>query len=75
VRRNAESLLVLSGEQTPRLWSAPVPLGDVVRAAIAETEDLDRVEFGVDDRLALSGTCFNDRTGQPVKRSLLAYDH
>uniref|UniRef100_UPI001FE81C28 sensor histidine kinase n=1 Tax=Pseudonocardia pini TaxID=2758030 RepID=UPI001FE81C28 len=62
VRRNAESLLVLSGEQTPRLWSAPVPLGDVVRAAIAETEDLDRVEFGVDDRLALSGTCVADLT-------------
>ena len=48
VRRNAENLLVLSGEQPPRVWSQPVPLRDVVRAAIAETEDLDRVAF--DDR-------------------------
>jgi signal transduction histidine kinase len=44
VRRNAESLLVLAGEQPPRVWSAPVLLRDVVRAAVAETEDLDRVE-------------------------------
>ena len=41
VRRNAENLLVLSGEQAPRTWSEPVPLRDVLRAAIAETEDLD----------------------------------
>ena len=50
VRRNAESLLVLAGEQPPRTWSAPVPLRDVVRAAIAETEDLDRVVFAVDEQ-------------------------
>jgi len=49
VRRNAESLLVLAGEQPPRTWSSPVPLRDVIRAAIAETEDLDRVQFTVDD--------------------------
>jgi signal transduction histidine kinase len=62
VRRNAESLLVLSGEQPPRLWSTPVPLGDVVRAAIAETEDLDRVTFAVDERLAVTGACVADLT-------------
>ena len=50
VRRNAESLLVLAGEQPPRTWSAPVLLRDVVRAAVAETEDLDRVEQQVDER-------------------------
>ncbi|OLT02947.1 hypothetical protein BJF90_27845 [Pseudonocardia sp. CNS-004] len=55
VRRNAESLLVLAGEQPPRTWSAPVPLRDVVRAAIAETEDLDRVVFAIDERIAVSG--------------------
>jgi signal transduction histidine kinase len=51
VRRNAESLLVLAGEQPPRTWSAPVPLRDAVRAAVAETEDLDRVEQHVDGRV------------------------
>jgi hypothetical protein len=32
IRRNAESLLVLSGEEAPRTWSNPVLLVDVVRA-------------------------------------------
>ncbi|MFR9806309.1 ATP-binding protein [Pseudonocardia sp. RS010] len=62
VRRNAESLLVLSGEQPPRVWSAPVSMRDVVRAAIAETEDLDRVEFSVDDRVAVAGHSVADLT-------------
>jgi signal transduction histidine kinase len=62
VRRNAESLLVLAGEHTPRTWSAPVALRDVVRAAIAETEDLDRVVFAVDDRAAVSGGAVADLT-------------
>ncbi|MDT7579955.1 MAG: hypothetical protein QOK35_1219, partial [Pseudonocardiales bacterium] len=62
VRRNAESLLVLAGEQAPRTWSAPVALRDVVRAAIAETEDLDRVVFAVDDRAAVSGAAVADLT-------------
>jgi signal transduction histidine kinase len=62
VRRNAESLLVLAGEQPPRTWSAPVPLRDVVRAAIAETEDLDRVVFAIDDRVAVSGQAVADLT-------------
>jgi signal transduction histidine kinase len=62
VRRNAESLLVLAGEQPPRVWSAPVALRDVVRAAIAETEDLDRVVFAVDDGIALTGHAVADLT-------------
>ncbi|GAA1876585.1 hypothetical protein GCM10009836_67460 [Pseudonocardia ailaonensis] len=62
VRRNAESLLVLSGEQPPRLYSAPVPFSDVVRAAIAEIEDLDRVQFAVDDRISVGGGCVADLT-------------
>ncbi|HJW59853.1 MAG TPA: ATP-binding protein, partial [Actinomycetota bacterium] len=62
IRRNAESLLVLSGEEPPRTWGRPVPLVDVVRAAIAETEDLDRVVFAVDERLAVSGNAVADLT-------------
>ena len=45
-----KSLLAPSGEETARVWSAPVPLRDVVRAGIAETEDLERVAFTVDER-------------------------
>jgi signal transduction histidine kinase len=62
IRRNAESLLVLSGEEPARVWSNPVPLFDVVRAAIAETEDLDRVGFMVDERLAVQGHVVTDLT-------------
>jgi signal transduction histidine kinase len=62
IRRNAESLLVLSGEEPARKWGRPVPLADVVRAAIAETEDLDRVDFAVDESLAVSGRAVADLT-------------
>ncbi|MGH3765044.1 MAG: sensor histidine kinase [Pseudonocardiaceae bacterium] len=62
IRRNAESLLVLSGEEPPRIWREPVALVDVVRAAIAETEDLERVSFSVDERLAVLGHTVTDLT-------------
>lgn len=43
-RRNAESLVVLAGLVTPRTWGAPIPMGDVIRAALGEVEDYQRVE-------------------------------
>ncbi|MCC6435313.1 MAG: nitrate- and nitrite sensing domain-containing protein [Acidimicrobiales bacterium] len=45
MRRNAESLLVLAGTETPRTWSAPVNVGDAVRAAVAEVEQYERAEI------------------------------
>jgi signal transduction histidine kinase len=62
VRRNAENLLVLSGGQPPRVSGEPVALRDVVRAAIAETEDLDRVRFVVDERATVTGHAVTDLT-------------
>src|SRR3954447_21437598 len=62
VRRNAENLLVLSGEKPPRVWSQPVPLRDVVRAAIAETEDLDRVLFEIPEGPLVDGASVTDLT-------------
>jgi signal transduction histidine kinase len=43
MRRNAESLLVLAGIDPPRQWSAPVDIADVVRSALGEVEDYQRV--------------------------------
>jgi signal transduction histidine kinase len=43
MRRNAESLLILVGERSPRQWSRPVPISDVVRAALSEVEEYRRV--------------------------------
>ena len=45
-RRNAENLIILGGEQPGRQWRNPVPLVDVVRSAVAETEDYARVHTG-----------------------------
>ncbi|HET6949180.1 MAG TPA: HAMP domain-containing protein, partial [Acidimicrobiales bacterium] len=43
MRRNAESLLVLAGIDPPRTWAAPVRVTDVIRAALGEVEDYQRV--------------------------------
>ncbi|MGH9217340.1 MAG: nitrate- and nitrite sensing domain-containing protein, partial [Acidimicrobiales bacterium] len=43
MRRNAESLLVLAGVEPPRKWTAPVRLTDVIRAALGEVEDYQRI--------------------------------
>jgi HAMP domain-containing protein len=45
MRRNAEDLIVLSGAETGRHWSQPMTLVDVVRAAVAEVEEYQRVEL------------------------------
>jgi len=61
MRRNAESLLVLSGAEQPRQWQQPIGLIDVVRAAAAEIADFPRVELvGIDDDLAVSGRAVSD---------------
>ncbi len=62
VRRNAESLLVLSGEKPPRIWGRPIPLRDVLRAAIAETEDLERVVVAADELTTVPGHTVTDLT-------------
>jgi signal transduction histidine kinase len=43
IRRNAESLLVLSNASTAATWQPPVPVSDVVRAALGEVENYERV--------------------------------
>ncbi|MFI5908532.1 nitrate- and nitrite sensing domain-containing protein [Dactylosporangium sp. NPDC051541] len=45
MRRNAESLLVLAGEESPRPWSEPLTTADVIRAAVSEVEDYRRVSL------------------------------
>ncbi|MFD5420991.1 nitrate- and nitrite sensing domain-containing protein [Streptomyces sp. NPDC127069] len=44
MRRHAESLIILSGAAPGRAWRTPVPLTNVVRAAVSEIEDYPRVE-------------------------------
>ena len=44
MRRHAESLIILSGAAPGRAWRKPVPVVDIVRAAVAEVEDYTRVD-------------------------------
>jgi signal transduction histidine kinase len=60
IRRNAESLLVLSGDEPPRRWGSPVRLSEVARAAAAEVEDYRRVEVLVNDHLEVVGRAVAD---------------
>ena len=60
IRRNAESLLVLSGEEPARRWGRPVPMAEVVRAAIAEVEDFRRADMDVDEGVAVAGRAVAD---------------
>ncbi|GLZ33463.1 histidine kinase [Lentzea sp. NBRC 105346] len=59
-RRNAENLIILAGEQPGRQWRKPVRLSDVLRSAVAETEQYARVRVHpVPDR-ALAGVAVAD---------------
>jgi hypothetical protein len=61
MRRNSEDLIVLSGEAPPRRWSRPMPLVEVVRAAVAEVEDYNRVELlPIDETMELAGQAVAD---------------
>ncbi|MHD0282072.1 ATP-binding protein [Rhodococcus aetherivorans] len=60
MRRNGDNLLILSGTRMRRGHSAPVQLGDILRAAMSEVEDYQRVQIGSTPEGALSGTVATD---------------
>ncbi|MFY1676009.1 nitrate- and nitrite sensing domain-containing protein [Streptomyces sp. WMMC905] len=62
MRRHAEGLVILSGAAPSRQWRRPVPLMDVVRAAVAEVEDYERVEVRRLPRIAVTGPAVADLT-------------
>ncbi|MGW5155345.1 sensor histidine kinase [Nonomuraea wenchangensis] len=62
MRRHAESLIVLSGAAPGRAWRKPVPVIDIVRAAVAEVEDYTRVEVQAMPVSAFDGTAAADLT-------------
>ncbi|MBY8880651.1 nitrate- and nitrite sensing domain-containing protein [Actinacidiphila acidipaludis] len=62
MRRHAEGLVILSGAAPSRQWRKPVQLMDVVRAAVAEVEDYERVEVRRLPRLAVTGAAVADLT-------------
>ncbi|MBS9374551.1 sensor histidine kinase [Rhodococcus sp. B50] len=60
MRRNGDNLLILSGTRMRRGHSAPVQLGDILRAAMSEVEDYQRVQIGSTPDGALSGAVATD---------------
>ncbi|MFZ2176961.1 MAG: ATP-binding protein, partial [Rhodococcus sp. (in: high G+C Gram-positive bacteria)] len=60
MRRNGENLLILAGTRARRAQTAPVALGDVLRAAISEVEEYQRVQMGATPEGALSGAVVTD---------------
>jgi len=60
MRRNSENLLVLAGHESARRWNQPVPLVDVLRAAVSEIEQYERVTLNVQPGIAVRGPAVND---------------
>jgi signal transduction histidine kinase len=60
MRRNSENLLLLAGHEGARKWSEPVPLTDVVRAAISEIEQYNRVALKIQPGVMVSGQAVSD---------------
>jgi len=55
MRRHSESLLILSGIAPGRGWRDPIPLSDILRAAVAEIENSARVQIWAVPKVSLSG--------------------
>lgn len=62
MRRHAEGLVILSGAAPSRQWRKPVQLMDVVRAAVAEVEDYERIEVRRLPRIGIEGPAVADAT-------------
>ncbi|HUN32486.1 MAG TPA: ATP-binding protein [Trebonia sp.] len=60
MRRHAESLTILSGATPVRSWSAPVPVIDVIRAAVAEIEDYKRVVVATEAEELVAASAVTD---------------
>ncbi len=60
MRRHAEGLIILSGASPGRGWRAPVPVVDILRAAVAEVEDYTRVDVVSESRDLIVGSAVSD---------------
>jgi HAMP domain-containing protein len=60
MRRNAESLLVLAGAESPRMWEKPLEVGDVVRAALGEVDEYQRIDILALEPVKVSGHVVSD---------------
>ncbi len=62
MRRHAEGLIILSGAVPGRGWRDPVPVVDILRAAVAEVEDYVRVDVASESDDLVAGIAVSDVT-------------
>jgi len=60
MRRHAEGLIILSGSVPGRGWRDPVPVVDILRAAVAEVEDYVRVDVASESDDMVAGNAVSD---------------
>jgi signal transduction histidine kinase len=60
MHRSSQNLLVLAGHDLPNRWNQPVALGGVIRAAMSEIEDHERVSLSGQPDIAVRGPAVND---------------
>jgi len=60
MRRHSEGLIIMSGDSPGRGWRNPVPLVDVLRAAVAEVEDYTRIRVTTGTHAGLIGPAVAD---------------
>ena len=60
LRRSNESGLVLSGAPNPRTWEQPIPIEVVVRGALSETFNYERIHISALPAVAIRGDAASD---------------
>jgi hypothetical protein len=60
MRRNSENLLVLAGHELSKRWGQPVALMDVIRAAVSEIDQYERVTLNVQPGISIRREAVRD---------------
>ena len=60
MHRDSQNLLVLAGHELPSNWNQPMALMNIIRAAVSEIEEYERVSVYAQPDIALSGPAVND---------------
>jgi hypothetical protein len=60
MRRNAESLLVLAGSEPTRVWDNPLEVSEIIRAALGEVDEYQRVDIMALEPALVSGRAVAD---------------
>jgi signal transduction histidine kinase len=60
MHRNSQNLLIVAGRDLATSWNQPVALVNVIRAAVSEIEEYERVSFNAQPDIAVRGPAVND---------------